>query len=105
MIIRCIDQVWHGEWPAYFLSFVPGGKRKIAYGVSTGKDRLSEYDIEQIKGYTKDYTAISVREADTADILKAAMPNKSIDVVLDPTMLLDLEDWNSIVSERKIKGK
>ncbi|MCI9361689.1 MAG: polysaccharide pyruvyl transferase family protein [Hungatella sp.] len=99
------DQVWHGEWPAYFLSFVPGGKRKIAYGVSTGKDRLSEYDIEQIKGYTKDYTAISVREADTADILKAAMPNKSIDVVLDPTMLLDLEDWNSIVSERKIKGK
>ncbi|MCI8402821.1 MAG: polysaccharide pyruvyl transferase family protein [Lachnospiraceae bacterium] len=96
------DQVWHGEWPAYFLPFVPDGTKKIAYAVSTGKSYLSLSDMEKIKEYVKEYTAISVREADTAAILQKAMPEKIIEFVLDPSLLLDLEDWDAVTSERKV---
>lgn len=97
------DQVWHGEWPAYFLSFVPDGMKKIAYAVSTGKSQLSSYETEQIKKYVKEYTAISVREADMAVILQKAMPEKTVELLLDPALLLGKKDWDAIASKRKIE--
>lgn len=96
------DQVWHGEWPAYFLEFVPGGIKKIAYAASTGKSRLSSSDINNIKGYVEDFAAISIREEDTAEVLRAAIPDMRIEWVLDPTLLLDELDWDEITTARRI---
>lgn len=96
------DQVWHGEWPAYFLSFVPDGVKKIAYAVSTGKSYLSTADIQKIKEHVKEYAAISVREADTKAILQKAIPEKTIESALDPSLLLDIEDWYAVASVRRI---
>lgn len=112
-IYRCItfydsfitgsDQVWYGDWPAYFLPFVPAGKKKIAYAVSTGKTNLLPRDINMIESYTHDYTAISVRESDTAAILKKVLNDREISIALDPTMLLEKNDWENIASHRIIK--
>lgn len=99
------DQVWHGEWPAYFLSFVPSGKRKIAYAASTGKSKLTDTDIKMICDYTKDFKAISVREKDTAEALSKALPSSKIEFVLDPTLLLEKTDWETITNSRIIEGK
>lgn len=96
------DQVWHGEWPAYFLSFVKGGHKKIAYAVSTGKSRLSDYDINRIKGYAKDYKAVSVREMDTFHQLKTALPGLDIKISLDPTLLLSKNDWDTVASRKLV---
>lgn len=96
------DQVWHGEWPAYFLSFVPDEKKKIAYAVSTGKSDLTEADTEKIRQYAAGFSAISVREADLAETLQAAMPEKQIELVLDPTLVLDQAEWDKIASPRKV---
>lgn len=94
------DQVWHGEWPAYFLTFVPSSKRKISYAASTGKTKLTGDDIRFICNCTKDYKAVSVRESDTAVQLQEAMPDKKVELVLDPTLLLDKEDWDTVASDR-----
>lgn len=94
------DQVWHGEWPAYFLTFVPKSKRKISYAASTGKSILTEDEIKTIGEKTKDFTAISVREADIAEQLQKYMPDRKIELVLDPTLLLDQKDWDEVASER-----
>lgn len=96
------DQVWHGEWPAYFLTFVPTGRKKISYAASTGKTELSEKDIKQIKENTDDFSAISVREVDTQRILKSHIVKKDIEIVLDPTLILDRGDWDKICSPKRI---
>lgn len=96
------DQVWHGEWPAYFLSFVKGGHKKIAYAVSTGKSRLSDYDINRIRGYAKDYKAVSVREMDTFHQLKTTLPSLDIKLSLDPTLLLSKNDWDAVASRKLV---
>lgn len=99
------DQVWHGEWPAYFLSFVPSGKRKIAYAASTGKSKLTDADIKMIYDYTRDFKAISVREKDTAEVLSKELPGNKIEFVLDPTLLLEKTDWDTITNSKIIEGK
>lgn len=99
------DQVWHGEWPAYFLAFVPKGKKKIAYAASTGKNNLSDDDYKKMKRYLSDYDSISVREADIADALNNAISNKKVELVLDPTLLLEREEWYQLVSPRAEKRK
>ena len=96
------DQVWHGEWPAYFLTFVPSRMKKIAYAASTGKSQLSESDIKKIQNNTGDFTAISVREVDTQKTLINHISDKNIELVLDPTLILEKDDWESITPSRKI---
>ena len=94
------DQVWHGDWPAYFLGFVPSEYKKVAYAVSTGKSLLSEKDLERIKKYTDDFYAISVREETTEKQLSVYLREKRIDLVLDPTLLLGREEWEEVASPR-----
>ena len=100
-IITGSDQVWHGDWPAFFLNFVPSEKKKISYAASVGKSILSESDIQMISNNTNDFKAISVREKDTAEQLNVQMGNK-VEVVLDPTLILDRDEWEQITSERLI---
>lgn len=99
------DQVWHGEWPAYFLSFVPSEKKKIAYAASTGKSKLTDTDIKMIGNYTKDFHAVSVREKNTGEELSKALHNSKIEVVLDPTLLLEKADWERITTPKIVAGK
>lgn len=99
------DQVWIGGWPAFFLSFVPDNRKKIAYAVSTGKTHLTTDEIDRIKYYSNSFSAISVREADTAELLGKALPEKNINFVLDPTLLLDISEWNKVTSDNKVRDK
>ncbi len=105
MFITGSDQVWHGEWPAYLLSFVPTGKRKIAYAASTGKSKLTDADIKNIQEKTRDFHAISVREKDTKEELSKALPASKIEFVLDPTLLLEKTDWEKITTRKIVKEK
>lgn len=105
MFITGSDQVWHGEWPAYFLAFVPKTFKKIAYAVSTGKSTFTMSELEKIRNYSRDFTAISVREADTLSIFRESLNKKQIELVLDPTLLLSVEEWNDIVAPRKLSDR
>lgn len=103
------DQVWNPNFPfvtdRYFLSFVSREKR-ISYAASIG---ISEFDEEQKRIFAPRFDMIkslSVREDSAAEIIKECTGRKA-EVVLDPTMLLDAEDWRKIakMSRDSHKGK
>lgn len=87
------DQVWNitiaDSDKAYFLPFVQG-KPKIAYAVSQGAKDIGLYadDPATYSQYIKEYSAISVRENNGQEWIKA-LTGLTPEIVLDPTLLLD----------------
>lgn len=103
------DQVWRPLYARliekYFLNFLSGNSRiiKIAYAASFGTDEW-EYTPEQTENCTrlaKQFDLITVRE-DSG--IKLCMDHFGINAehVLDPTMLLDKEQYIEIVRQEKI---
>lgn len=101
------DQTWNtvcqGEIPkAFFLDFVPEGKKKISFAASFGINELPEGDISEIKDLLNQYSAISVREQSGVDILKQQLGIAST-LVLDPTLAVPSKVWNDLLAPRKYK--
>ncbi len=93
------DQVWN---PYYsfagtdldFLTFTETEKR-IAYAASFGVAQLPEEKVYDFSSKLIGFEKISVREDAGADIIKN-LSGKVAEVVLDPTMLLNAEQWRNI---------
>lgn len=90
------DQIWNPDYsvPSLFLDFVPEGKKKVIYAASIGKASLKYRELMQYKRYIKNLDYISVREESAQEMLKATV-DKPIEVVLDPTLLLDCNVWKN----------
>lgn len=82
---------------AYFLSFA--NHDKYSYAASFGGNQLPEDKKEEYRKRFSDFTRFSVREAYGADILKEF--SKDAVVSLDPTLLLDFDEWNKIAEPIK----
>lgn len=104
------DQVWrtiyaHPDIETYFLDFIKNKRtKKIAYSASFGTDEI-EFSNEQIKScgeLIKKFEIISVREQSAIQLInniyKWKCKTKPIHT-LDPTMLLDKEDYIRISSK------
>lgn len=100
------DQVWNMEWfsPTFFLDFVPSTKIKMSYAASMAMNSLTDTQQEKVKDLLKDYTAVSVRETETIDLIKELSP-LSPTCVVDPVLLLEKEDWDEICAERVVNEK
>lgn len=101
------DQVWNvdhtgGYDPSYFLEFAEPGKKRIAYAASVGSDFIHPKYKEDFSRGLEGFTAVSVRESSIVDSIKE-LTDKKIEVVLDPTMLLQVQDYDEIKVESKIK--
>ncbi len=91
------DQVWHPQWGGgdfYFLSFVRPEKR-ISYSASFGVSSVPGDKKEEYKTYLSEMKAISVREESGARIVKD-LTGKDVPVLIDPTLLLDKEEWQKV---------
>lgn len=99
------DQVWNLDWfdSNYFLEFVPNDKKKISYAASIGQGVLTADRKEYFQRVLPTFDAISVREKETVDLLQPLIPDKKVEWVLDPTLLLEREEWNKICPERRVK--
>lgn len=95
------DQVWNynmvGFDEAYFLNFVENGHKKCSYAASLGIQTLPEEYHLKYKKLLENFDQISVRENRGKDILSNFI-NKDIEVVLDPTLLLDKQEWKDIAT-------
>ncbi len=103
------DQVWRTDFAMdygydYFLNFAYTNIKKFSYAASFG---LSEwkYTNEQtsiIKNLLNTFSAISVREDEAVELCRTHL---EIDAkhVLDPTLLLTIDDYEPIISERLVK--
>ena len=77
-----------------FLNFVEG-KRKGAYGPSTGNDVWPEELRGEIKELLSDFSFIGVREKQAVDMVQSLV-KVPVHWSLDPTFLLDKTDWAKI---------
>ena len=111
-VIAGSDQIWRkmfveryglGTW---FLDFVPEeyqGKRVI-YGASFGVDKkeYSPDDLAMVKPLYSRLDAVSVREKSGLQLLKVyGLNNPKAYVVLDPTLLLEKEDYDKVIDAAK----
>ena len=96
------DQVWNATWydrysfmkDAYLLTFTDD-RKKIAYAASFGIDSLPDKWKPWFKENLEGFKAISVREHAGRKIVEELTEKKS-EVLIDPTMMLDVDEWRMI---------
>lgn len=96
------DQVWRWRYTAccglaYFLDFVRGDKRKVAFASSFGVDteeRPAE-SVERARCCLQAFDAVSVREKSGVDILREHYGIEG-EWVLDPVFLCRREDYDTL---------
>lgn len=98
------DQVWNPTLKRTskidFLTFVPQYKRvaiSASFGISYIPDKLKNHykkNLSEIK-------YISVREDEGKEIIKELTGRKDIEVLIDPTMMLNVEEWKSVSNNPK----
>lgn len=102
------DQIWN---PAYgttsdlaFLSFAKG--RKIALAPSFGVSDIPEESKADFRKWLNGITALSVREEDGYQIIKA-LTGREAQVLLDPTMAIEPICWEAMACapEKKLPEK
>lgn len=89
------DQVWSplAYDPHYFLNFVRDNAKKIAYAPSMGVKKISDKYIKaDISRLLDGFGALSARE-DSGARLICELTGRHVEVVADPTLLLDAERW------------
>lgn len=93
------DQIWNPFFkngyndPGYFLKFA--AKNKISYAPSFGVSDIPLTAQLTLKDYLESFDFISVREEAGANIIKK-YAQKDVEVVLDPTLLLEEKEWEKI---------
>lgn len=91
------DQTWNPLVSAFpfsisFLHFVTDSSKKCAYAPSIGTTNISEEYLQKLKESLSDFSYLSCREKANADTLTSYI-GKKVEHVLDPTLLLDKEEW------------
>lgn len=99
------DQVWsprhcNGD-PSFLLHFAPDGKKRVSYAASIGTGIIPNELRPLYRELLSKYDYISVREDSGRGIIKDLI-GCNPQVVLDPTLLLDKEQWNSIAAPRRL---
>lgn len=93
------DQVWnpgvYSSLDPYFLKFAPKCKRKLSYASSIGLSELPAHTHPYYHEALNGLDAISVREEQAVDLVKQ-VSGKDAQWVLDPTLLLNAEEWKKV---------
>lgn len=101
------DQTWNSQYNegidrGFYLDFLPDNARRIAFVSSFGKTELDKSEIDETRRLLSRYEKISVREDSAVKIitdLGLEVPTH----LIDPTLMLDKEEWLKIASPRLIK--
>lgn len=109
LFISGSDQVWNIKCrdadDAYYLNFVPEKAKKYAYATSFGANNPFEIDGNSNihKDLISDFSMVSVREKNAQKWIMEAL-NVEVPMCLDPTMLLDSEEWDDLLDIDTMKG-
>lgn len=94
------DQIWRKNGGAFDPVFFGGfraaqGARLVSYAASMGQDALTEDESKQLSEWLSHFDALTVRETSLQALL-SPLTEKSIDVVVDPTLLFSHKEWDKI---------
>ena len=99
------DQVWNQNITkkdvTYFLNFAPKSDKKIGYAVSMGNYAFSEDFKSQAEPFIKEFTSLSAREVFVSDFVKDNSFDIDVPIVVDPTLLLEAEEYDNIRNHKK----
>ena len=101
------DQVWREEYSprieTYFLDFLPStdSRPKIAYAASFGTDTnyISPQKLPNCQKLLEKFSAVSVREDGGLKIIHEIFRRTDAMKVLDPSLLLDIEDYEALIQK------
>lgn len=108
------DQIWRklyfrsrrSKISNAFLDFTEGWNiKRVAYAASFGLDNINEYtqrDVETCRKSLQRFYAVSVREDSGVEICNDAFGVNARHLI-DPTMLLDKNDYETLVSQSNIQ--
>lgn len=105
------DQVWRPKYvpdiEEYFLKYVPNGVRKISYAASLGSDMLeyNKKELDNCSTLLQSFFAVSTREHSGRNIISRYLGRNDVQVVLDPTMLLNKADYLGLIEQDKCEHK
>ena len=92
------DQIWNVNMriasKAYFLHFTDSNEK---YAFSTSIGRCKEDKLQPYQEYMKKYKRIYMREEDGKDLVQHMCPDTYVSQMIDPTLILERNDWNAIV--------
>ncbi|MGN0776127.1 MAG: polysaccharide pyruvyl transferase family protein [Candidatus Ventricola sp.] len=97
------DQIWNPLFPngkdeAFFLAFVPDGRKRISYAASFAVEALSGENRTRMKPWLEKLDAVSVREASGVRLLES-MGLQGVQVC-DPVFLLTREQWAALAVQQ-----
>lgn len=101
------DQIWNTFFcfnPTMFLDFV-NDKKKIAYASSIGTSQIKDEYKNQVKKYLSEFYKIGVREFEAVKTLSELTGRNDIQQVLDPTFLIDANEWRIICGKCRLSIK
>jgi len=100
------DQVWNHRITDfdrnYFLDFIEDIAKKNSYAASFGISSIPPEHVNEYRNLLKGFNHISVRENQGRKIINELV-NREAELVLDPTLLLSKQDWESIAADYKKK--
>lgn len=100
------DQIWNPNAVRnlYLQTFLSEPYRKISYAASIGRDSFSDYEAGVMIPAISRFGAIGVREKTAQKLLEHYL-SQPITTVLDPTLLLSIEDWQKVSTKRLVNEK
>lgn len=109
MFVCGSDQIWnpnlyHGNNPSYYLDFAQKGKKRIAYAPSLGISKVPTEYQESMRELLNRMDVLSSREKTGSNIVEELCGRKCR-TVLDPTLLLTREEWNTIIEKPSVTKK
>ena len=93
------DQIWlpsHAIEKYYLLNFLPKSLKKIAYAPSFGVSEIPSLVKSDYKKAIADFDTVTTRENRGKEIVKE-LTGRECSVVVDPTLLLTAEEWESLL--------
>lgn len=101
------DQVWNlrisNYTKSFLLDFVNEKKKKSSYASSFGIEQIPDDQRKEFSENLKRFNNISVREEVGAGIIEEIIGHRPT-VCLDPTLLLNSNNWLSVTEKPKIKN-
>ena len=102
VLIAGSDQIWNVRARDFDLAYLFPAcpNKKISYAASLGPLSIEwkSFNTEEYANLLNGFLSVSVREKKSRDMLWEILPGKCIEILSDPSFLLDEHDWRRIQS-------
>lgn len=100
------DQVWNSYFDefsgVYLLDCLDNSKIRISYAASLGCETINPIYEDKFENELNKFKAISVREDEGKKVLEDSY-GLPVEVVVDPTLLLEKKEWDRLIENSKFK--